>query len=291
MIVSTAALRCRATDSIHGGFLTRKTRTDILPVALAAGVNFILFGVKLYSGLVTASLCIYTDAVNNLFDALSCLLAAGGLALSGKAKNGAYPDGYGRAEDLAGFLMAVSVAFTGAYFAYRALERFLYPRPVNFQLFHALLLAVTVLVKLAMGIVFRRLSKGGDSVILKTICTDSFSDCGVTVMTLLSFLLAEYAGLRADSIFGLVISGIIIYNAVKLVRLSGGRLLGKNDEARNGAVRELLLSCGFTQAEVKTYATGHALTAAAEVEGGGDEAKARALIKEQTGADLFLSRR
>ena len=258
---------------------------------MAAAVNLILFGVKLYSGLATASLCIYTDAINNLFDALSCLLAVGGIRLAVSAKSRAYPDGLGRAEDLAGFLMAVSVAITGAYFAYRAMDRFLYPRPVNYQLFHAVLLGATVPVKLAVGLAFRRLSRRRDSLILKTISTDSFSDCGVTVMTLLSFVLSEYSGLRADAVFGLAVSVLIIVNAVRLVKTSAERLLGKNDVALNERAEETLLSCGFTGAEVRSYASGGAVTLAAAVTGEGDEAAARRLIQEKTGADLFLSRR
>ena len=246
---------------------------------------------KLYAGLATASLCIYTDAINNLFDALSCLLAAGGLRLASRGKSPAYPDGLGRAEDLAGFLMAVSVAFTGAYFAYRALDRFMYPRPVNYQVFHAVLLGATVPVKLAMGFAFGRLSRRSGSLIEQTIRTDSFSDCGVTAMTLLSFILSSYSGLRADAVFGLAISVVVIVNAFRLVLRSARRLLGRNDTAQNEMIQDILLSCGYTRAEVKTYAAGADVTAAAAVAGEGDEAAARAQVREKTGAELYLSGR
>ena len=268
-----------------------KHNCSFIPVIIAAAANFILFGVKLYTGLVSSSLCIYTDSINNLFDALSCLLAAAGIALAVRGKSGAYPDGLGKAEDLAGFVMAVSVALAGALFAYRALERFFYPRPVNFQVRYAVLLAATVPVKLALGFVFRSLSRKRDSVILKTVCTDSFADCGVTTMTLLSFILSEYAGLRADSVFGLAVSAIIIVNGVRLVKTSAEKLLGKNDTARNGAIAALLAECGFADAEVKTYENGGQITAAAVVSGDGDAQKARQLVQEKTNADLYLYRR
>lgn len=274
----------------NGGIPTNR-HSPLTPVLIAAAANFILFGVKLYTGLVSSSLCIYTDSVNNLFDALGCLLAAGGFVLVARKKTVAFPEGFGRAEDLAGFLMAISVTVTGALFAYRALERFLYPRPVNFQAGYAVLLAATVPVKLALGFAFRALSAKRDSVILKTVYTDSFSDCGVTTMTLLSFILSEYAGLRADSVFGLAVSVIIIVNGVRLVKDSAERLLGKNDPARNDRIASLLAECGFADAEVKTYETGGRITAAASVTGEGDALKAQRLTKEQTDAELFLSRR
>lgn len=253
--------------------------------------NFLLFAVKLYSGLATSSLCIYSDAINNLFDTLSCALAFAGLLLAKKAATADYPDGFGKAEDLAGFIMSVTVGLTGVYFAYMSLERFMYPRPVNFLLRHALFLGGTIIVKLILGISFLRLSKKRESVVLKTVCMDSFADCGVTAMTLLSFILSEYSGLRADAVFGLVISVIIIINAVKLLKLSTEKLLGRNSAVINGEITEILLTCGFETADVKTYAAGTALTAAADVSGGGDETKARILTKENTGADLFIKRR
>ncbi len=214
-----------------------------------------------------------------------------GLVLAARGKSRAYPDGLGKAEDLAGFVMAVSVAATGALFAYRALDRFFYPRPVNFQVRYAVLLAATVPVKLALGLAFRALSKKRDSVILKTIGTDSFSDCGVTVMTLLSFILSGHTGLRADAVFGLAVSALIIVNGVRLVKTSAEKLLGKNDPARNEAVAALLTACGFADPEVKTYETGGQVTAAATVTGDGDAQKARELIREQTSTVLYLYRR
>ena len=84
---------------------------------------------------------------------------------------------------------------------------------------------------------------------------------------------------------------LIIVNAVRLVKASAERLLGKNDVALNETAEETLLSCGFTGAEVRSYASGGAVTLAAVVTGEGDEAAARRLIQEKTGADLFLSRR
>ena len=75
------------------------------------------------------------------------------------------------------------------------------------------------------------------------------------------------------------------------MRDSAGRLLGKNDPARNEAIAALLAECGFADAEIKTYENGGQLTAAASVAGDGDAQKAQRLIREQINADLFLYRR
>lgn len=202
-----------------------------------------------------------------------------------------YPDGLGKAEDLTGFIMAVCVAFTGFYFAYLALDRFMYPRPVNFLVRHALLLALTILVKLALGIVFRGLHKRRNSPVLKTVYMDSFADCGVTAMTLLSFIFSATSGFRADAVFGLILSTVIIINAVKLVISSAKTLLGENDTALNERIESAALQCGYESAEAKTYRTGSTLTCALTVSGAGNENDARQKISNITGADLFIKRR
>ena len=213
---------------------------NLLPnlMVIAASVNFILFCVKLYVGMVSSSISIYSDAVNNLFDVFSVMLAFFGVRFMVKKAPPEYPDGYSKTEHIVGLLMSVAVGITGAYFAYSSLERLIYPRPVNYMLRYAVILAVTAAVKLLLGFVLRKADKTADSVILKTVYLDSFSDCGVTVMILISFILTNYAGIRIDAVFGLAVSGIIIANAVKLVKQSLIQLLGKNDEKMSAALIE-----------------------------------------------------
>lgn len=187
--------------------------------------------------------------------------------------------------------MSVCVAFTGFYFAYLALDRLLYPRPVNFLVRHAVLLAVTIAVKLVLGIIFRQLYKKRNSVVLKTVYADSFADCGVTAMTLLSFILSFYSGMRADAVFGLIVSTLIIINAVKLVISSTKTLLGENDTALNGKIEQTALQCGFDSAEAKTYKTGGNITLALTLSGRGNEEELKNEISKFTGADLFIKRR
>lgn len=198
-------------------------------VLFAAAVNFALFCVKLYTGIATSSICIYSDSVNNLLDTLACALAFGGTLLMKKKASPELPDGYSKAEDIVGFIMAVIVGLTGVYFAYSSLERFIYPRPVNYLLKYAVVLAVAAAAKLVLGFALRAKYRKNKSVILKTVYVDSLADCGVTVMTLLSFILTDYAGLRVDAVFGLAVSAVVIFNAVKMIKSSAFSLLGKND--------------------------------------------------------------
>lgn len=114
----------------------------------AVAVNFILFLIKLRVGLVTGSLSIYTDAINNLLDCVTLLLGAVGFFFLSASRTEKFPFGFGRAEQLVSFVMSAVVIVTGCSFAYSSLERMLYPLPVSFTPKYAVLLSLTALVKL-----------------------------------------------------------------------------------------------------------------------------------------------
>lgn len=269
----------------------RKNRSGIyILTAAAIAVNFLLFILKLYIGLSSSSLCIYSDSVNNLFDMFSCSFAFAGLIIMKKAANSSYPDGYGKAEDVAGFVMSVIIGITGVYFAYLAVERFMYPRPVNYLLGHALLLGGTIAVKLVLGIVTYKYSRKDDSVILKTVYMDSFADCGVTGMTLISFILSEYSGLRVDAVFGLGISIIIIVNAIKLIKASLEGLMGKNDEEKINEINTLITEAGFEVIKLRIYKAGESFVAAADIRGNGETAAMNEKAANNFNVQLYLKK-
>ena len=259
--------------------------------AAAIAVNFVLFLVKLYAGLTSSSICIYSDAINNMFDTLACSLALIGSIVMKKSPSGSYPIGYSRTEHLIGFVMACIISVTGAYFAYCALERFLYPRPVNFLVKHAVLLAATIAVKLAMGFIYKKAADAANSVILKTIYIDSFSDCAVTAMSLLTFVFGQNSGLRVDAAFGLIISVIIIVNAVRLVKSSSAELLGKTDPEVCEKIHKILNENNFETEKINIFKETDPPTATAVVSGAGDEQEAIKQAEEQLKIQLFINRR
>lgn len=259
--------------------------------AAAIAVNFVLFLIKLYAGLTSSSICIYSDAVNNMFDTLACALALIGSIVMQKQSSDSYPNGHSRTEQLIGFVMACVITVTGAYFAYCALERFLYPRPVNFLVKQAVLLASTIAVKLTMGFVYKKAADQTGSVILKTIYIDSFSDTAVTAMSLLTFVFGDNSGLRVDATFGLVISIIIIVNAVRLVKSSSAALLGKADPEICVKLREILAQNNLETDKINIFTETVPPTATVTVSGDGDEINAKELAEQQLKIQIFINRR
>lgn len=244
------------------------------PVLLAAvGVNFILFAVKLYIGLRTNSLCIYTDAMNNLADTGSAGVGLLGLFFVTSRATTRFPYGLGRLEYLTEFLMALIMTAAGISFAYQSLERFFAPVPVWFSTKYAWIIAATCAVKLAMGFLFRACRRRGDSGVLRTMELDSFLDFGVTLAALVSFTLTNYINFAVDSVLGLAISIAIAVEGGRLIFSAAGRLIGEaqpqREEQLRTAVHASMPELTIRTLRLHSYGRGHdyaALTLARDAE-------------------------
>lgn len=189
------------------------TEKSIYTAVFGLITNFLLFSVKLYVGISSNVLCIYCDAINNLGDTLSCIIAILGFVLIMKLseKKGR------RAEALAGFVIGIIVAVTGAICIYNGLERFIYPVLVSFSFKYALLIGATAIIKLLMGAVYMTANRKSPSPVLKAMILDSWLDFAITLISLAGFYLIEKINFAADGVFGIIIGIIIFVSASKSV--------------------------------------------------------------------------
>lgn len=200
-------------------------------VLIFAGiVNFFLFFIKFYIGIRTNSQCIYTDSINNLMDTLSLCLALIGISFITKPATLRFRYGFGRMEDITSFVMSLIMTAAGLGFAYSSLGRMMTPVPVWYFTKYAVIIGATCLVKLILGIIFTVKYKKEKSAVLKTVMLDSFLDCGITAVTLISFTVSNFAGFVLDAILGLLISIIIVIAGIRLIISSLAEIIGQHSE-------------------------------------------------------------
>ena len=84
-------------------------RTSVIGII----ANVFLAGFKAAVGLLSQSIAVVLDAVNNLSDALSSLITIVGTHLSQKAPDKKHPLGYGRIEYLSAVVISVIVLYAG----------------------------------------------------------------------------------------------------------------------------------------------------------------------------------
>lgn len=215
---------------------TRKVIRGCVGLVIA---NFLLFGAKLYIGLASNSISIFSDAVNNFFDALSVLLTAVVLRLMLNAADRNDKSILSKTEQLFSFLISIIVTLTGFYFAYSSLERFMYPSPVWYTPLYLGVLVFTAIVKLFLFFCLRYVNKKMRSPVLRVVSADSLLDFFITAMTVLTLLLSSAQFFSFDALFGLIISVLIIVSAVKILLSSGAVLINYVPAGVRRAVNEM----------------------------------------------------
>ncbi|MGN0567835.1 MAG: cation diffusion facilitator family transporter [Acutalibacteraceae bacterium] len=222
--------------------MKQNTKITLSVCGFAFAANLVLFSVKLYVGLSSNSISIFSDAINNMFDSLSGLVTFICLmCVASSAKTDADPV-IRKAEQLFSFIISVITTLAGFYFLYNSLERFLYPAPVWYMTKYLVLICVTAAAKLMMFMFYRLMSKKSASSVIRVLALDSLLDFFITCATVISLVLSQNAGVAVDAIFGLVISCVIIISAVKMVLSGAASLINFVSSERRETVREII--CG-----------------------------------------------
>ena len=189
--------------------------------------NVFLFGIKFLIGVIVGSVSIQADAINNLTDAGSNIISILSFYFSNKPADEDHPFGHERTETIASLFVALMIAYLGIEMARESFTKILSPDDIDFRWVTILILMISILVKLWMYSYNKRLSKVYDSKILEATALDSISDVLGTSAVLVSTCISGWIHINLDGYMGLVVSGLILYNAYGLLRDVINSLLGE----------------------------------------------------------------
>lgn len=204
-----------------------RQRCGTLSGGIGIGLNLLLFLGKLLAGIATASIAVMADAFNNLSDAASSVVTLVGFRLSGQEADGEHPFGHGRMEYLAGLVVAMLILLVGVELVQSSVQKILRPEPVVFSTLPAVILAVSVAVKLWMFWFNRGLSQLIDSAALAATAADSLSDAAGTGILLLGLLAGRFFALPLDGWLGLAVALFILRTGWEAARDTVDPLLGR----------------------------------------------------------------
>ena len=122
-------------------------------------VNLILVAFKAFVGIVTNSIAITLDAVNNLTDALSSIITIIGTKLAGKAPDKDHPYGYGRIEYFSSVIIAAIVLWAGITAFMESWPKIFTPDVTNYTTVSLVIIAVAVVVKFVLGQYVKRVGE------------------------------------------------------------------------------------------------------------------------------------
>ena len=150
-------------------------RTSIVGII----VNIVLVAFKAFVGLVSGSVAVILDAVNNLSDVLSSTITIIGTKLSAKAPDKKHPYGHGRVEYITSAIISAIVLVTGVLSLKESIEKTITWQKAEYNAVAIIIIVGGILAKIAVGIYFKKMGKTLTSGALTASGTDALSDASV----------------------------------------------------------------------------------------------------------------
>ena len=192
--------------------------------------NILLFIIKTVAGIISGSVAIIADAINNLSDASSNVVGFLGFKLSSLPADEEHPYGHGRYEYIASLIVAFIIMFIGIELFRSSLDKILNPSEIKFEAVTVVILVASILIKLFMSVFSKSAGKKIKSDTLLAVATDSRNDVFATLAVLVSLIIFKFFNINIDGYVGLAVSAVILISGIKIIAETVATLLGKAPE-------------------------------------------------------------
>ena len=190
-------------------------------------VNLILALSKYFAGILSGSISVTADAINNLSDAGSSIISLIGGKLSAKPADKGHPYGHGRVEYISALAVYFVVLLMGIELFRSSVDKIINPVPVKFNWVSLIILIVSILAKLWLGLFNRTLGKKINSSPMMAVMKDSFSDCLATGVALIAIIISAFSDVSVDGYLGVIVAGFIFLAGFNILKETMADLLGK----------------------------------------------------------------
>ena len=259
-------------------FSTREslgTLTSIIGII----ANFILAGIKFLAGILSGSIAITADAVNNLSDSMSSGVSFVSFKISSKPADRDHPFGHARIEYIASMIVSFLILFVGGDFLIDSLKKIFDSTETQIEInaISISILSISILIKLGLSVYQRFMGKKINSGVILASSVDSLTDALSTLAVLVCSIIIKLTGLVIiDAIVGMLVSVLIFVAGIRILNETKNSLLGEAPvEETVKAIEEIVAKypeiIGMHDMLVHNYGPNHYFASFhAEVDGSGD---------------------
>lgn len=194
------------------------------------GANAVIAAFKVIVGLLSNSVAVLLDAVNNVSDALSSAITIIGVKLAGKKPDSKHPFGYGRVEYFSAILVAGIIFAAGISSMIESVKAIIHPELTAFTWVSVSVIVVAIFGKLILGRYFQICGKALKSDALVASGLESSYDAVLSAATLLSAAVSMIWSINIDGYIGVIISAFIIKTGIETLVDPLGKVVGKRVE-------------------------------------------------------------
>ena len=211
-------------------FAAQREKTIVKTSIIGIATNLLLVAFKASVGLVSNSIAVILDAVNNLSDALSSVVTIIGAKLGAKQPNRKHPLGYGRIEYISSMVVAALVLYAGITSLVESVKKIITPQEAEYGTVSLIIISVAIVVKLVLGLYVKRQGKKANSGALDASGSDALFDAVLSASVLASAAVFLIWGISLEAYVGVVIAGFIIKAGVEMMIETMNDIIGKRED-------------------------------------------------------------
>ena len=214
-------------------------RTSIIGIA----ANLFLAAFKAAVGLLSNSIAVILDAVNNLSDALSSVVTIIGTRLASRKPDKKHPLGHGRTEYLSAMVVAAIVLYAGITSLAESVKKILRPETPDYSVTSLVIIAAAVIVKILLGRYVKRTGERVGSGSLVASGSDATFDAVLSASVLVSAVIFLVTGISLEAFVGAVIAGFIIKAGVEMLLETLDDIIGHRESGElTRSIKEVILA-------------------------------------------------
>ncbi len=213
----------------------------ILAAFVGVFSNLILFAIKMLAGIISGSISIMADSINNLSDMGSSIITLIGFKLSAMPPDREHPFGHERMEYIASLIVSIIILFVGFELGYNSILKIINNEKSTINILVLVILGISILIKIWQSLFNKKIGKLIHSVALEATAMDSRNDVIATsiifVGSIITFFIPNLS-FSLDGVLGVLVSIFILISGIGLVKDSINPLLG--DAADPGFVNKII---------------------------------------------------
>lgn len=182
---------------------------------------------KLIAGILSGSIAIIADSINNLTDASSSLITLVGFKLASRPEDEEHPYGHARYEYIAGIAVAMLIIIASIELLKSSLHKIFHPEKVEVSFLICGILIASILIKVWQATFNINIGKKIDSLTLSAAGADSRNDVISTSAVLIGLLITKFTGLYLDGFIGTIVALFIFISGIGILKETVSPLLGE----------------------------------------------------------------
>jgi len=201
-------------------------RTSVIGII----ANVFLAAFKAVIGLLSNSIAIIMDAVNNISDAGSSLITIIGTKLAGREPDKKHPFGYGRVEYLSAMVISVIVLYAGVTSLVESIKKIITPDVPDYSTVSLIIVGAAVVVKIVLGRYVKSVGKKVNSTSLINSGEDATLDSVISASTLVAAAIFLIFDISLEAWLGAIISLVIIKSGFEMIKETISQILGERND-------------------------------------------------------------